>query len=85
MEKLSICKATDVKDENHGIFLLKNRLHHKKILFVLDDVNKSDQMDKLIEEHDWFDSDSRIIIITRDVRLLECKVDNIYEAEDTIC
>ena len=47
------------------------RLHHKKILVVLDDVEKMDEIDKLLENYDWFASGSRFVITTRDRRLID--------------
>ncbi|XP_023897250.1 TMV resistance protein N [Quercus suber] len=62
--------------------LIKNRLCHKKIFLILDDVNELDQLNKLVGGHDWFGPGSRIIITTRDVHLLTTrKVDGIYEIE----
>ena len=60
--------------KNDGILQLQEkikRLHHKKSLVVLDDVEKLDEIDKLLENYDWFASGSRIIITTRDRRLLD--------------
>ena len=59
---------------NDGILQLQEkikRLHHKKSLVVLDDVEKLDEIDKLLENYDWFGSGSRIVITTRDRRLLD--------------
>ena len=57
-----------VKDVDNGVLMIKNRLGHKKILLVLDDVNELDQLNKLVAEHNWFGPGSRIIITTRDVQ-----------------
>ena len=38
-----ICRDIKVKDVYDGVFIIKNRLRHKKILLVLDDVNELDQ------------------------------------------
>ena len=71
-----------VKDVDDGVFMIKNRLRHKKILLVLDDVNELDQLNKLVAEHDWLGPGSRVIITTRDVHLLIThKVDGICEVE----
>ncbi|XP_050254832.1 disease resistance protein RUN1-like [Quercus robur] len=72
----------NVKDVDNGILMIKNRLHHKKILLVLDDVNELGQLNKLVAEHNWFGPGSRVIIKTEDVHLLMTrKVDGIYEIE----
>ena len=53
------------------INVIIQRLHRKKILVVLDDVEKLDEIDKLLENYDWFALRSRIVITTRDRRLLD--------------
>ncbi|KAM3731917.1 hypothetical protein ACB098_11G019600 [Castanea mollissima] len=70
-----------VEDVNEGVFVIKNRLRHKKILLVLDDVDQPDQLNKLAGDHIWFGLGSRVIITTRDKHLLQTLgVDEIYEA-----
>ncbi|KAL4598048.1 hypothetical protein ACB092_11G030900 [Castanea dentata] len=70
-----------VEDVNEGVFVIKNRLRHKKILLVLDDVDQLDQLNKLAGDHIWFGLGSRVIITTRDMHLLQTLgVDEIYEA-----
>ncbi|KAK9910999.1 hypothetical protein M0R45_034929 [Rubus argutus] len=66
-----------------GITLLRERLRHKMILLVLDDVNKLYQLDKLAGATDWFGRGSRIIITTRDKHLLIAhQVSPIYKARE---
>ncbi|XP_075650119.1 TMV resistance protein N-like [Castanea sativa] len=82
LEDLLILRDMNVKDVDNGVLMIKNRLRHKKILLVLDDVNDLDQLNKLVAEHNWFGPGSRVIITTRDVHLLRThKVDKIYEIE----
>ena len=82
LEDLLILTDMNVKDEYNGVLMIKNRLRHKKILLVLDDVNELDQLNKLVAEHNWFGPGSRVIITTRDAHLLRThKVDKIYEIE----
>ena len=50
--------------------MIKRRLCHKKVLIVLDDVNKLDQLENLAGERGWFGLRSLIIITTRDEHLL---------------
>ncbi|KAL4597992.1 hypothetical protein ACB092_11G028400 [Castanea dentata] len=70
-----------VEDVNEGVFVIKNRLRHKKILLILDDVDQSDQLNKLAGDHSWFGLGSRVIITTRDKHLLQTLgADEIYEA-----
>ncbi|KAJ7982677.1 Disease resistance-like protein [Quillaja saponaria] len=82
------------ENSNKGIATIKNRLNHKKVLLVLDGVDKSDQLKNLAGGHDWFGSGSRIIITTRNARLLtnhgvEHKYDmellNDHEALQLVC
>ena len=57
-------------DIHQGVEIIKNRLRHKKILLVLDDVDRVDQLENLAGEHDWFGLGSWIIITTRDEHVL---------------
>ena len=57
-------------DVHEGVDIIKNRLCHKKVLLVLDDVNDVNQLENLAGEHHWFGLGSRIIITTRDERVL---------------
>ncbi|XP_030971320.1 TMV resistance protein N-like isoform X2 [Quercus lobata] len=71
-----------INDEYNGVLNIKNRLCHKKILLVLDDVDKPYLLNMLARKHDWFGSGSRIIITTRDVQVLRTHgVDEIYEVK----
>ena len=54
LNDLLILRDMNVKDVDNGILMIKNRLHHKKILLVLDDVNELGQLNKLVAEHNWF-------------------------------
>ena len=71
LNNLLILRDRKVKDVDDGVYMIKNRLHHKKILLVLDDVNELDQLNKLVAKHDWLVPGSRVIITTRDVLLLK--------------
>ncbi|KAL2335000.1 hypothetical protein Fmac_016213 [Flemingia macrophylla] len=65
---------------NVGIQIIKHRLHLKKVLLVLDDVDDLDQLRATVGGTDWFGSGSRIIITTRDKHLLTCHgIKNTYE------
>ncbi|RVW15020.1 Disease resistance protein TAO1 [Vitis vinifera] len=58
------------------------RLHSKKVLIVLDNVVHRQELEALVGSHDWFGPGSRIIITTREKRLLiEQEVNAIYEVE----
>ncbi|KAL4605164.1 hypothetical protein ACB092_09G009500 [Castanea dentata] len=58
-----------ISDIHQGVEIIKNRLRHKKILLVLDDVDHMDQLENLAEHH-WFGLGSWIIITTRDEHVL---------------
>jgi len=55
---------------DRGINVIKDRLRHKKVLIVIDDVDHLDQLKQIAGERDWFGLGSKIIITTRDERLL---------------
>jgi ABC-type oligopeptide transport system ATPase subunit len=59
-------------DVSEGIPIIKERLSRKKILLVLDDVDKLEQLEALAGGLDWFGRGSRVIITTRDKHLLAC-------------
>lgn len=68
---------------SRGINFVKDRLHSKKILIVLDDVDHRQQLEGLVGNHDWFGPRSRIIITTKEKHLLiQQEVDAIYEAKE---
>ncbi|KAK4285375.1 hypothetical protein QN277_002081 [Acacia crassicarpa] len=71
-----------VRDVNKGIPIIKQRLHKKKVLLVLDDVDKLKQLQAIAGGLDWFGSGSRIIVTTRDKHLLARHgVERIYEVD----
>ncbi|XP_075649601.1 TMV resistance protein N-like [Castanea sativa] len=75
-------RSINLRDVDDGVLMIKNRLYHKRILLVLDDVNQFDQLEKLAREHNWFGSGSRVIITTRDKHLLiRHNVNGIYEVK----
>ena len=59
-----------VDNVDQGITLIKKRLHQLRILVVLDDVDHSDHLEKIVGKGNWFGLGSRIIITTRDKHLL---------------
>ena len=75
-------KDLKIEEEYDGVLKIKSRLSRKKILLVLDDVDKPKQLKMLSGEHDWFGPGSRIIITARDKHVLEAHgVDEIYEVK----
>ncbi|KAK2366008.1 disease resistance protein RPV1 [Trifolium repens] len=80
-----ICKETTNKIQSieEGKNKLKDRLFHKKVLLVLDDVNTLDQLNALCGSRQWFGSGSRIIITTRDMHILRGnRVDQVYTMKE---
>ncbi|KAK9205230.1 hypothetical protein WN943_015497 [Citrus x changshan-huyou] len=77
-----LLKLTDnrIWNEDDGINILGSRLHHKKVLLVIDDVVDSKQLEYLAGKHGWYGSGSRIIITSRDEGLLKTNgVDEVYK------
>ncbi|KAK2365738.1 disease resistance protein RUN1 [Trifolium repens] len=67
---------------NEGIGIIKERLHHKKVLLILDDVDKLKQLNFLAGGLDWFGPNSRVIVTTRDKSLLiRHGIERIYEVD----
>ena len=54
-----------------GTNVIKEMLHSKRILIILDDVDKSKQLENLFGNYGWFASGSRVLITTRDKHLLD--------------
>ncbi|XP_031380269.1 TMV resistance protein N-like isoform X2 [Punica granatum] len=82
--------ASDISRGNHeefanvdgGINVLKKRLLDKKALVLLDDVDDISQLKALASDLGWFGPGSRIIITTRDRKVLNLFQNcSIYEAE----
>ncbi|XP_042488994.1 disease resistance protein RUN1-like [Macadamia integrifolia] len=72
-------KFEDINNEDQGIIIIKERLYCKRVLIVLDDVNKMEQFCKLVARHGWLCPGSRIILTTRDEHLLNMlEVDEKY-------
>ncbi|XP_021810265.1 TMV resistance protein N-like [Prunus avium] len=68
---------------HQGANLIEKRLHNKRVLLVLDDVDHRDQLDNLAGGPDWFGRGSRIIVTTRDKHLLSAHgVTSTYKAKE---
>ncbi|XP_054817709.1 TMV resistance protein N-like [Prosopis cineraria] len=63
-------RSVEVDDCYEGMKLIKNMLEDRKVLLVLDDVSDISQLEHLAQKQGWFGEGSRIIITTRDKRLL---------------
>ncbi|KAJ9551576.1 hypothetical protein OSB04_015621 [Centaurea solstitialis] len=76
---------------SQGKEMMKKYMPSRKVLVVLDDVDHKDQLEALAGEPNWFKSGSKIIITTRDRKVLEThRVKRIHEAslltnEEAIC
>ncbi|MED6120240.1 hypothetical protein PIB30_019029 [Stylosanthes scabra] len=85
LQEMLLCKILGEKDiklasASEGISVIKHRLCRKRVLLILDDVNKQQQLQKLVGGLDWFGSGSRVLITTRDKHLLACHgVERTYE------
>ncbi|XP_039170317.1 disease resistance protein RUN1-like [Eucalyptus grandis] len=72
-----------IGDDHRGANMIIERLQHKKVLVILDDLDEKEQMEKLARGFDWFGSGSRIIITTRDEHLLlQYGVNSIYKVDE---
>ncbi|XP_028073482.1 TMV resistance protein N-like [Camellia sinensis] len=79
-----ILMGKDLKVGNIGSALstVRNRVCRKKVHIVLDEVDESTELEKLIGELDWFGFGSRIIITTRNPHtLIRHGITHIYEVE----
>nr|WIL60024.1 nodulation protein [Melilotus officinalis] len=62
-----------IHNVSEGIPLIKQRLSQKKILLILDDVDKLEQLRYLVGEPTWLGPGSKVLITTRDRHLLESR------------
>ncbi|CAA0300175.1 unnamed protein product [Arabidopsis thaliana] len=70
----------DIVISNLGV--AQERLRHRTVLLVLDDVDQFAQLDALAKDVKWFGPKSRIIITTEDKRLLKAHgIDLIYKVD----
>nr|AXU93625.1 RPP4/RPP5-like protein [Arabidopsis thaliana] len=70
----------DIKIEHFGV--VEQRLNHKKVFILLDDVDNLEFLKTLVGKAEWFGSGSRIIVITQDRQLLKAhEIDLVYEVK----
>ncbi|CAA0395532.1 unnamed protein product [Arabidopsis thaliana] len=70
----------DIKIDHFGV--VEQRLKHKKVLILLDDVDNLEFLKTLVGKAEWFGSGSRIIVITQDRQLLKAHdIDLVYEVK----
>ncbi|CAH8278064.1 unnamed protein product [Arabidopsis lyrata] len=81
LQKSFLSKILDQKDiEVEHLGVIEERLKHQKVLIVLDDLDDQMVLDTLVGKDEWFGCGSRIIVITKDKRLLEAHgINHIYE------
>jgi len=75
LEKLQDQLLNDMELKCNGdllkkIQMISNGLHKKRVLIVVDDASKKEQLETLVGKPDWFGPRSRIIITTEDKHLL---------------
>ncbi|KAL6224295.1 hypothetical protein ACLB2K_003150 [Fragaria x ananassa] len=78
-------REVEVTSVARGISMIKERLQYKSVLLVLDDVSDMNQLNNLARQCSWFGTGSRIIITTRDKKLLRSlgvHPDLIYEVQE---
>nr|XP_034892134.1 disease resistance protein RPV1-like [Populus alba] len=73
--------AGTINNVDRGMVLIKERLCHKRVLVVFDDVVHLKQLNALMGERSWFGPGSSVIITTKDERLL-LKADRTYQVEE---
>ncbi|XP_039168291.1 disease resistance protein RUN1 [Eucalyptus grandis] len=84
-EILSLKEGLVVSSVDRGINLVQDRLRHKKVLLILDDVDDLRQLYALAGEQKWFGNGSRIIVTTRNKHLLTSHgidLDHVYEVKE---
>lgn len=70
-------------DVHRGVLIIKHSFYQKRILLILDDVDKLEQLTALAGSVDWFGPGSRVIITTRNRHLLTSHgVEAIYDAKE---
>jgi hypothetical protein len=70
-----------ISNVDRGKVLIKERLRRKRVLVVIDDVDHLKQLNALMGERSWFGPGSRVIITTRDERLL-LEADQRYQVQE---
>ena len=79
LSKILIESEIDIWNFQEGINVIGNTLHNKKVLIVLDDVDRDEQLKALVGRHYWFGPGSRIILTSRDSHFLRRNgVDDVY-------
>ncbi|XP_028097022.1 TMV resistance protein N-like [Camellia sinensis] len=83
ISKILIEKDLKVRSDAHAVHMIRNMICRKKVLIVLDDVDESTNLEKLVGEHNCLNSGSRIIITTRNKHVFSrYGITHIYEVEE---
>ncbi|XP_010057440.2 disease resistance protein RPV1-like [Eucalyptus grandis] len=61
----------DINDIDDGMMVIRKKLHGKKVLIVLDDVDHREQFEKLVGKINWLGTGSRVVITTRNKSIVE--------------
>ncbi|XP_038720905.1 disease resistance protein RUN1-like isoform X2 [Tripterygium wilfordii] len=73
----------DGKMKINSVDMVKEILSQRRVLVILDDVDRLDQLNAVARNRDWFGPGSRVIITSRDEQLLKkMKVDEVYMAKE---
>ncbi|XP_050244577.1 disease resistance protein RUN1-like [Quercus robur] len=70
LSKILRSRFVKVSSVLEGITMIKERFCNKKVLLILDDVDQSKEIEKLLGYCNWLASGSRVIITTRDRNVL---------------
>ncbi|KAL0867373.1 hypothetical protein Bca101_046491 [Brassica carinata] len=77
-----ILRRKDLNSWDGDSSVMRQRLREKSILLVIDNVDNVEQLQELVGSLEWFGPGSRIVITTRDKRVLEQHdVEYIYEVK----
>lgn len=68
---LAVGSFSNVDHVEDGSEKIKNVVKSKKVLIVLDDVDEKSQFNTFVGDSNWFDSRSRIIVMTRNKEVLD--------------
>ncbi|KAL3726324.1 hypothetical protein ACJRO7_031244 [Eucalyptus globulus] len=73
-------KDISIRNIDEGIEMIKDRLCGKRLLLLLDDIDKKNQLNVLMGKRNWFGEGSKVIITSRNKEVLNVpQVDWTYE------
>nr|ACZ98532.1 TNL [Malus domestica] len=74
-------EKSQIRCVDEGINLIKQQFQHRRVLVIMDNIDEEVQLCAIAGSRDWFGPGSRIIITTRDERLL-LNVDKVYPLQE---